>query len=77
MIVLPLMPATLWERFLQSFRLHQRTEAEPGDKEEDESQFVPSPLDLSVRESHGSADTALSQEITDIQKQADELDRQP
>ncbi|WP_253737709.1 hypothetical protein [Halohasta salina] len=61
------MPATLLQRFLRRF-----TDDEESD---DDRGFSPSPLDMSVRESHGSNEAAVDRELTRIQQQADEIEQ--
>jgi hypothetical protein len=62
------MGRTLWEVFLSVFR---RNTVE-GDEESEG--FVPSPLDLSVRYSHGAPDDEIEREFHRINEQARELE---
>ena len=62
------MPSTLLRRFLSQF-----TSGDDTDDTED-SQFVPSPLDRSVRYSHGSGEAEANREIAKIQQEADKRD---
>ncbi|MFB6293353.1 MAG: hypothetical protein ABEH60_03735 [Halonotius sp.] len=60
------MPLTLLQRFRRRFG--------SGDDDSDDSRFVPSPLDLSVRYAHGSGDSEAGREIRRIQEQAEQFD---
>lgn len=65
------MARTLWEVFLSVFTRDDRdTEA----TEEDDDRFVPSPLDLSVRSSHGGPDAEIERELGKINEQAREIE---
>lgn len=55
----------LWAVFVSRFR---RTSAD--DEAGDESRFVPSPLDLSVRVAHGGRDDEVERELSKIEEQA-------
>lgn len=44
------------------------------DTEEDDSRFVPSSLDLSVRSSHGGSDDEIERELNSITEQAREIE---
>lgn len=59
---------SLWE----IFRSLVARNTEEGDEESDG--FIPSPLDLSVRYSHGSPDAEVERELYKIDKQARELE---
>lgn len=63
------MAGSLWEVFLAFFR--DRTETTEDDEE---SRFVPSPLDLSVRVGHGGSDDQGVRELSKIQERARELE---
>lgn len=54
----------VWEAFIA--RLGRRVDAD----EEDDSGFVPSPLDLSVRDAHGGQDITVERELSKICEQA-------
>jgi len=62
------MPATLLRRFLRQF-------VDDEDPDADDGGFSPSPLDRSVRHSHGSNEAAVDRELTRIQQQAEEIER--
>ena len=64
------MVRSLWEVFLS---LLDRSGGGGEDAEEDGNGFVPSPLDLSVRYSHGGSDTEIDRELNKINEQAREL----
>ena len=56
----------------------ERFDGEP-DGEDDESEtgrFVPSPLDLSVRFAHGSADSSVDRELTAVHEEARRLEEE-
>ena len=59
------MPTPLLRRFRRLF----------ADDDDDEGGFSPSPLDMSVRESHGSNEAAADRELARIQQQADEIEQ--
>lgn len=61
------MPMTLLKRFRRRFG------GEESDGESD-AEFVPSPLDLSVRYAHGSGEQEAEREIRRIQEQAEQFD---
>jgi|GEM_PF-335971 len=80
------MPTTLIRRFVdQFFESDEATDnAEPtddadatGDAEttDDDSRFVPSRLDVSVRDAHGGGGSAAEREIRRIHQQAAEHER--
>ena len=63
------MARSLWEVFLSLFgREEENTDEEVDDR------FVPSPLDLSVRFSHGGHDNEVERELNKIDEQAQELE---
>jgi hypothetical protein len=62
------MVRSLWEVFLA---LVGSTEAEA---EDDESRFVPSPLDVSVRVGHGGRDDEVVRELSNVSERAQQLD---
>ncbi len=64
------MSRTLWEVFISLFR---RSEERDEEGKKDGENFVPSPLDLSVRDSHGGSDTEIERELNKIDEQAQEL----
>ena len=53
----------------------ERDTDESSDTNDDESRFVPSPLDMSVRHAHGSNEAAVDRELQRIQQQAEEIER--
>lgn len=59
---------SLWEVFSSIFRRNVEQEDEESDG------FVPSPLDLSVRYSHGGSDHEIDRERTKIEEQAREVE---
>jgi hypothetical protein len=63
------MARSLWEVFSSIFRRNAEQEDEESDG------FVPSPLDLSVRYSHGGSDHEIDRELNEIEKQAKELEK--
>ena len=74
------MPTTLLRRFVdQFFESEEATDnAEAGDNNEsaeDDSHFVPSRLDVSVRDASGGGGSAAEREIRRIQQQAAEHER--
>ena len=72
------MPATLWRRFRRRFVDDADTDADSDideNTDSDESRFVPSPLDMSVRHAHGSNEAAVDRELERIQQQAEEIER--
>jgi len=71
------MALTVWETFLSLFREAEETDGESDEEEEKNTeQFVPSPLDLSVRSGHGGSDTQKVRELSRISEQAEELEEQ-
>lgn len=64
------MARTLWEVF-QSLFTRNSEQAEEDNQEQ--STFIPSPLDLSVRSSHGGPDEEIERELHRITEQAREL----
>lgn len=64
------MARSIWEDFLSFVR---RNESDDSDRD-DEHRFVPSPLDLSVRYSHGGAGVEAKREIDRINEAAAELE---
>jgi hypothetical protein len=65
------MARTLWAVFRS---LLDRSGGASEDTEEDEHGFLPSPLDLSVRYSHGGSDTEIDRELNNINEKARELE---
>lgn len=63
------MTLRIWDVFLTLFRRD-----EDLGEEDDEGRFVPSPLDLSVRVSHGGPDDEIVRELANIDEQAHELE---
>jgi hypothetical protein len=72
----PLVATTVPLTLLQRFRrcLGSDADADSGGGDTDDSRFVPSPLDLSVRNAHGSGEREAAREIQRIQEQAAEFD---
>ena len=68
------MSLNIWEVFQTLFRWDERTDEEPSE-EADESRFIPSPLDLSVRVAHGGSDDTVVRELSKIDEQARELEK--
>lgn len=64
------MSQTLWEVFVSLFR---RSEEQDEKVEKDGENFVPSPLDLSVRDSHGGPDTEIERELSKINEKAQDV----
>lgn len=62
------MGKSLWEVFASVFR---RTPEE--ETEADDGGFVPSPMDLSVRISHGGPDQDIDRELTRLEEEAEVL----
>ncbi len=62
------MARSLWDVFLSIFR------RDSADDESEEGGFSPSPMDLSVRESHGGSDAEVQRELNKIEQQAQELE---
>lgn len=60
---------SIWELFVALFR--RTTEDEEA---EERSRFVPSPLDLSVRVTHGGQDDEIERELSKIGEQAKNLE---
>jgi hypothetical protein len=60
----------LWENVRSLFR------RERGESETDENRFVPSPLDRSVRSSHGGSDAEIERELHSVSERAREIDEQ-
>lgn len=60
---------SIWDAFVARLR---RTEA--ADDADAESAFVPSPLDLSVREAHGGHDVGVERELARIRDRAAEIE---
>jgi hypothetical protein len=63
------MARTLWEAFVSTFGRNSE-----GDRESEG--FVASPLDLSVRYSHGGPDDEIEREFRRINEQARELEKE-
>jgi hypothetical protein len=66
------MVRSLYEVVLSLFG---RRDGEETDTETDDNQCIPSPLDLSVRFSHGGHDTEVDRELNEISGQAKKLER--
>jgi hypothetical protein len=66
------MARSLWEVFVSIF---QRNREDEDGSENDESRFVPSPLDLSVRSSHGGNDAEIDRELNELNEKADKLEQ--
>lgn len=62
----------LWKIFLSLF---SRGGGDNEDTKEDDSRFIPSPLDLSVRSSHGGSDDEIERELNSINEQAREVEQ--
>jgi hypothetical protein len=60
----------LWENVRSLFS------RERGEGETDENRFVPSPLDRSVRSSHGGPDAEIERELHSVSERAREIDEQ-
>lgn len=54
--------------------LFERQDNEREDEEDENNQFVPSPLDLSIRFAHGGPDNEVERELNKINEQARELE---
>jgi hypothetical protein len=67
------MARSVWEAFLAIFDASDDADVEPS-ADDDDSRFVPSPLDLSVRIAHGSSDGEQARALADINEQAAELE---
>lgn len=65
------MARSLWNVFLSLF---SRGDNDGDNTENDDSRFVPSPLDLSVRSSHGGSDVEIERELNSINEQAREIE---
>lgn len=65
------MARSLWKVLLSLF---SRSDGDSEDIERDDSRFVPSPLDLSVRSSHGGSDVEIERELNNINEQAREIE---
>jgi len=73
------MARSLWNVFLSLMSRSGGTNEDSADdtnkdSTEDTSRFVPSPLDLSVRFSHGGSDTEIDRELSRINEQAREIE---
>lgn len=68
------MSLSIWEVFKALFQWDESTDEEPSE-EADEGRFVPSPLDLSVRVAHGGSDDTVVRELSKIDEQARELEK--
>lgn len=60
---------SIWELFVARFE-----QEEADDAEEEDSRFVPSPLDLSVRVGHGGRDDEVGRELSRINERAREIE---
>lgn len=60
---------SIWEAFVARFR--RNVESDEG---EEKSRFVPSPLDLSIREAHGGKDIEVERELSKISDQAAQIE---
>lgn len=60
----------IWEAFVA--RLSRNVETQ---EDEEESRFVPSPLDLSIREAHGGQDVEVERELSKINEQAEQIEQ--
>ena len=70
------MPTTLLRRFVDRFfDGADSNEAEASSDADDDDRFVPSRLDVSVRDAHGGGGSAAEREIRRIQQQAAEHER--
>lgn len=69
------MSLSVWEVFLALFGGGDGSKEEAGD-EGSQGRFVPSPLDLSVRISHGGSDSQRVRELAKISKQAEEIEEE-
>ena len=67
------MSLSIWEVFQTLFRWGENTDEDPSEEEND-SHFIPSPLDLSVRVAHGGSDDTVVRELSKIDERARELD---
>lgn len=67
------MARSLYEVFLSRFL---RSNGESEERDGDSDRFAPSPLDLSVRSAHGGSDEAVDRALTDINEQAETIERQ-
>lgn len=65
------MARSLWEIFISLF---ERQDGKREDNEDENDQFVPSPLDLSIRFAHGGPDNEVERELDKINEQARELE---
>jgi len=61
----------LWEVFLALLGSDGERDSED---EDDDSRFVPSPLDLSVRVGHGGRDDEVVRELSKIGERAEEIE---
>ncbi|RBI59365.1 hypothetical protein DMJ13_22265 [halophilic archaeon] len=68
------MGLSIWEMFQTLFRWDESTDEKPSE-EADEGRFIPSPLDLSVRVAHGGSDDTVVRELSKIDEQARELEK--
>jgi hypothetical protein len=55
-------------------RLVRRLRSEDAEAESDDSRFVPSPLDASVRYAHGGSGDDIERELDEIRDEAERLD---
>jgi len=67
------MTLSIWEMFVALFREGEEV-GEETEAEENESRFVPSPLDLSVRVGHGGTAGERLRKLTKISEQAREIE---
>lgn len=66
-----LMIRGIWEAFVA--RLSRNVKTDEG---KDDSPFIPSPLDLSIREAHGGQDVRVERELSKVSEQAAEIEKQ-
>lgn len=69
------MTLSIWDTFVALVRRSEGNDEE-SESEEDEGQFVPSTLDLSVRVAHGGTDDERLRALSKIDEQTKELEQQ-